>query len=103
MTMRLGDVSIDCQSPQATRDFYAALTGWDCCQAYDCPALREPRGLLILFMACDFAYEPPVWPEEPGLQQKQMHLNLQTRQLAQAVKQALALCSQPRSMVELLL
>lgn len=28
-SLTIGDVSIDCASPEKTRDFYAALTGWE--------------------------------------------------------------------------
>lgn len=44
----IGDISIDCANPERTRDFYAELTGWEKCKAYDCPALTGDGGLLIL-------------------------------------------------------
>ena len=70
----VGDISIDCRNPDLTRDFYHSLTGWEKRVMYGCPALIAENGLVILFMQCDFYYISPVWPEEVGKQQKQMHL-----------------------------
>ena len=94
----IGDLSIDCANPVQTRDFYAALTGWEKREAYGCPALVAENGLLILFMACDFDYIPPVWPEEPEKQQKQMHFNFQVDDLLIAVEEAIKLgATKPQS------
>ena len=84
----IGDISIDCKEPEKLRDFYAALTGWQKRTMYDCPALIAENGLLILFMGCDFEYIPPIWPEGPGTQQKQMHFNFQVDNLPSAAKEA---------------
>ena len=58
---------------------------------YDCPALIADKGLIILFMSCDCEYIPPVWPEQPGKQQKQMHFNFQVDDLQSAVDEAVRL------------
>ncbi len=87
----IGDISIDCENPERTRDFYAALTGWEKRVLYGCPALVAGNGLVILFMGCDFPYIPPVWPEEPGRQQKQMHFNFQAADLSVAVAESIRL------------
>jgi len=87
----LGDISIDCQQPEKLRNFYANLTGWDTQLMYDCPALIADSGLVILFMACDFEYISPVWPEELGKQQKQVHFNFQVDNLLLAVEEAIIL------------
>jgi predicted enzyme related to lactoylglutathione lyase len=42
-------------------------------------------------MGCDFDYIPPVWPEEPGRQQKQMHFNFQVDDLQSTVEEAVRL------------
>ncbi|MDR1821474.1 MAG: VOC family protein [Oscillospiraceae bacterium] len=88
--LTLGDISIDCKAPLTLRDFYAELTGWEKRAMYGWPALISNCGLTILFMQCD-DYIPPVWPEEPGAQQKQMHLNLQAEDLPLAVEKAIRL------------
>jgi predicted enzyme related to lactoylglutathione lyase len=87
--MTIGDLSIDCAYPQRARDFYAALTGWEKREAYGCPALVSETGLLVLFMGCDFEYIPPLWPEEAGKQQKQMHLDFAVDDVASAVEAAI--------------
>jgi predicted enzyme related to lactoylglutathione lyase len=97
--LSIGDISIDCKEPERLRDFYASLTGWDKRSMFDCPALIAENGLVILFMGCDFEYISPVWPEEPGRQQKQMHFNFQVDDLPSAVEEAIKLgavkpCSQ---------
>lgn len=89
--LTIGDISIDCANPERTRDFYSALTGWDKREAYGCAALVGDNGLLILFMGCDFDYIPPVWPDESGQQQKQMHFNFQVDALPSVVEEAIKL------------
>ena len=89
--LTIGDISIDCANPIRTRDFYVALTGWEKREAYGCPALVGENGLLLLFMGCDFEYIPPVWPEEDGKQQKQMHLDFTVDDVPSAVEEAIKL------------
>ncbi len=91
LSLTIGDISIDCENPERSRDFYHALTGWEKRDMYGCPALIADHGLVILFMPCDFDYLPPVWPEEAGQQQKQMHFNFQVSDLPAAVEAALRL------------
>ena len=87
----LGNITIDCENAVALRDFYAGLLGWtpDAIQGH--PVLRGPAGLLLLFNAADFGYERPVWPEEAGKQQKQMHFDFHVDDLAAATARAQAL------------
>ncbi|GHU37794.1 hypothetical protein FACS1894105_10560 [Clostridia bacterium] len=89
MSIYIGDISIDCANPKRTREFYAALTGWERRIMYNCPVLIADNGLVILFMGCDFDFVPPVWPEEPDTQQKQMHFDLGVEDLPTSVEKAL--------------
>ena len=73
--LTIGDLMIDCANAERARDFYADLMGWEKIIAYGCFALKADRGLTILFAETDIPYAPPVWPEEQGKQQKQMHLD----------------------------
>lgn len=94
----VGDISIDCRNPDLTRDFYHSLTGWEKRAMYGCPALIAENCLVILFMQCDFDYIPPVWPEESGKQQKQMHFNFQVSDLPAAVEEAIKIgATKPQS------
>ena len=87
----IGNIAIDCKDAVRLRNFYAELLGWYSCIMYNCPALRSQLGLVLLFMEADFEYVKPVWPEEIGKQQKQMHFDFQVDDLLTAVLQAEAL------------
>lgn len=88
----LGNVAIDCKDAQKLQDFYVGLLGWEKLEMYGCPAVRSQNGIVFLFMsASDFDYMKPVWPEEPGKQQKQMHFDFQVDDLPNAVIEAEAI------------
>ena len=89
--LTIGDLMIDCASAQRARDFYASLTGWEKTVAFGCVALKTSGGLTILFAETDIGYVPPVWPEKPGEQQKQMHLDFTVDDLPSAVEEAIRL------------
>ena len=82
---------IDCANAERTLDFYVNLLGWEKTAAFNRPALKADNGMMILFVETDIPYVPPIWPEEPGKQQKQMHLDLLTDDLPSAVEKALRL------------
>ncbi|MCL2004042.1 MAG: hypothetical protein FWG72_08590 [Oscillospiraceae bacterium] len=87
----VGDLMIDCADAERARGFYAGLMGWEKTTAYGCPAVRTDNGLTILFAEPDIPYAPPVWPEEPGKQQKQMHLDFTVDDVPAAVEKAVSL------------
>ncbi|MCL2445144.1 MAG: VOC family protein [Oscillospiraceae bacterium] len=90
--LTIGDITIDCANAERARDFYADLTGWTKTTAFGALALKAENGMTILFWEPDFIpYVPPVWPEEPGKQQKQMHFNFQVDDLQSAVVEAIRL------------
>ncbi len=91
LNVTIGDLMIDCGNAERTRDFYANLSGWERTVAYGCLALQTDNGLTILFAEADIPYVPPVWPEEPGEQQKQMHLDFTVDDLTSAVEGAILL------------
>lgn len=82
-------INIDCMDAAALRGFYAQLTDWD--RDFHWTALISENGMVVHFMECDFYYIPPVWPEEPGKQQKQMHFNFQVDDLHSAAEEAVHL------------
>jgi predicted enzyme related to lactoylglutathione lyase len=82
-------INIDCPDTRELREFYAQLTGWD--TDFHWTALVADNGMVVHFMQADFEYVPPVWPEEPGCQQKQKHFNFQVDDLMYAVDEAIAL------------
>jgi len=87
----LSHIFIDCKDPQQLQEFYHGLTGLEKCIMYDSPGLIVNENLMILFLACDFDYIPPVWPEKAGRQQKQMHLDFAVEDLESAVAEAVRL------------
>jgi len=88
----LGNVGVDCKDAQKLQNFYAELLGWGKSIMYGCPAVSDRNGIVFLFDASDdYDYTPPVWPEEPGKQQKQMHFDFQVDDLPAAVIEAEAL------------
>jgi len=89
--LTIGDLMIDCANAERARDFYASLTGYEKIVAYGCHAIKTDNGLTILFAETDIPYAPPVWPEEPGKQQKQMHLDFTVDDVQSAMEQAIRL------------
>ncbi len=88
--LRLGNVMVDCPDSGLLADFYAALLGWQRLVLYGLPAVRSNTGVVLLFAQED-DYAPPTWPEVPGKQQKQLHLDFQVPDVAAAVERALSL------------
>jgi len=98
----LGTISIDCRDATSLRDFYADLLGWERLVLFDYPAARGDTGTFLFIQADGFEYVSPVWPEEPGVQQKQIHLDFEVDDLATATAHAESLgavrsATQPRS------
>ena len=88
----IDNIAIDCKDAVKLRDFYAELLGLESFIMYGLPALRSQSGLVLFFKEdADFEYVKPVWPEEIGKQQKQMHFGFQVDDLITAVLQAEAL------------
>lgn len=86
----LGNVMVDCDDNIKLQRFYAELLGWESCTLYDLPAVRSAAGVVFLFCQ-EEDYVRPVWPEQPGCQQKQMHFDFQVQDVQQAVRRAEAL------------
>jgi len=82
---------IDCANAELSREFYSNLMGWDKIIAFDCLAVKTDNGMTTLFAEIDITYIPPVWPEEPGKQQKQMHLDFLVDDFPFAVEEAIRL------------
>lgn len=86
----LGDIVVDCRDAKKLRDFYAELLGWAKLDVYGLPALKSGNGTVFLF-GQEEDYVPPVWPEEPGKQQKQLHFDFEVPDVPAAVRKAEAL------------
>ncbi len=86
----LGNVMVDCGDEALLQRFYSELLYWEPCRMYGHCAVRSSNGVVFLF-AAEPDYVPPVWPEEDGRQQKQMHFDFQVESVPQAVARAEAL------------
>ena len=83
----LGNVMVDCDDEKKLQNFYGELLGWEKCELYARPAVRSSTGIVFLFIE-ETDYIRPVWPEEAGKQQKQMHFDFQVDNLPEMVKKA---------------
>lgn len=83
----LGNVMVDCNDEKQLQRFYGDLLGWEMCELYARPAVRSSNGIVFLFIE-EPDYLPPVWPEENGRQQKQMHFDFQVENVEKAVERA---------------
>ena len=88
--IQLGNVMIDCDDEQCLCSFYGALLGWRRGSLFGRPSLTSESGLIFLFVQ-EEDYLPPVWPEQPNHQQKQMHFDFQVPDVQAAVEQAILL------------
>lgn len=83
----LGNVMVDCDDEKKLQRFYGELLGWEVCELFARPAVRSSSGIVFLFIE-EKDYVPPVWPEDTGKQQKQMHFDFQVDNVAEMVKKA---------------
>lgn len=83
----LGNVMVDCDDERKLQRFYEELLGWEMCELFARPAVSSSSGIVFLFIE-EKDYVPPVWPEDTGKQQKQMHFDFQVDNVAEMVKKA---------------
>lgn len=83
----LGNVMVDCDDERKLQNFYSELLGWEMCELFARPAVRSSSGIVFLFVE-EEGYVPPIWPEEAGRQQKQMHFDFQVDDVMEMVKKA---------------
>ena len=83
----LGNVMVDCDDERKLQRFYGELLGWEMCELFARPAVSSSSGIVFLFIE-EKDYLPPVWPEDTGKQQKQMHFDFQVDNVAEMVKKA---------------
>ncbi|GAA2299451.1 VOC family protein [Streptomyces kunmingensis] len=93
MTATLGGFVLGTPDPPALADFYRALLGWE-------EAERDPEWVRLnapgqerpsLGFQLETDHTPPVWPQRPGSQQMQGHLDLQVLDLEAETERARAL------------
>lgn len=86
----LATVVLDCPDAHVLADFYSRLLGWKITLSEPGWVLmRNPTGGTGLSFQAEEWYRPPVWPEEPGEQQKMLHLDVRVYDLEAAGAHAL--------------
>jgi hypothetical protein len=71
-------VNFDCSDAHEMARFYGGLLGWEPTAVEPGWVLmRHPQGGTGLSFQKIEGYERPMWPEEPGRQQKMIHLDVQ--------------------------
>lgn len=71
-------VNLDCDDAHEMARFYGGLLGWDPTAVEpDWVLMRNPQGGTGLSFQQTDGYVRPTWPEEPGRQQKMIHLDVQ--------------------------
>lgn len=76
-TVAMGTICIDCSDAHEMARFYGGLLGWE--PTFTEPnwvLMRNPAGGVGLSFQAEPSFEPPTWPEEPGKQQKMLHLDV---------------------------
>jgi len=110
----LQTVNLDCSDPQEMARFYGGLLGWEPTAVEpDWVLMRDPKGGTGLSFQQIEGYQSPTWPEEPGQQQKMIHLDIRvTPATADALEEAARLAlsvggtlaeSQPREDLRIIL
>lgn len=108
-SFHLATVNIDCADAQAMAEFYGRLLGWEVTyRDHDFVLMQDPAGGTGLSFQEETWYQPPVWPERPGEEDKMIHLDIKVNDLDAAVAHALAAGArlaeyQPRSDLRILL
>jgi len=70
-------VNLDCADAHEMARFYGGLLGWETTAVEPGWVLmRDPGGGTGLSFQQTEVHERPVWPEEPGQQQKMLHLEI---------------------------
>ena len=77
LPIKLDAVVLECRDVVQLADFYARLLGWDNHYQQDdgwADIVAPSGGVKIAFQKNE-EYIPPIWPEEPGMQQMMVHLD----------------------------
>lgn len=91
--VKLADLVIDCADAEGLCNFYEGLLGWKRGDLFGHPAVISENGVMFAFVKEEVPglYEPPVWPEIEGKQQKQIHFDFLVPDVPEAVAKAEAL------------
>ena len=85
-------LTVDCSDAEVVGAFYSHLFGWEITARDGTGWLQisNPHGGISLNIQAEEAYEPPVWPDQPGRQAKMMHFEVLVDDLDAAARLVLA-------------
>jgi catechol 2,3-dioxygenase-like lactoylglutathione lyase family enzyme len=85
--LRWTGVCIDCADAEELATFYGRLLGYEVARrdGQGWIAMCAPDGGTDLLLQSEAAYQAPVWPEEPGAQDKMLHFEIAVDDLDAAV------------------
>ena len=90
-SLRLATICIDCADADVMAEFYGRLLGLEVAlREPDWVLMRDPAGGTGMSFQAEAEYHEPVWPEQPGGQDKMLHLDIHVDDLDAAVAHALA-------------
>lgn len=94
LPIALDAVVLECRNAATLSDFYIRLLGWkrNHVEENEWTDIISPSGGVKIAFQQNPDYVPPVWPDEPGVQQQMAHLDFTVRdqaQMALAVRHAL--------------
>ena len=76
-SLTIRTVNLDCADAHAMARFYGGLLGWEPTVVEpDWVLMRHPGGGTGLSFQQTEGYARPTWPEQPGRQQKMLHLDV---------------------------
>lgn len=88
--LRLQTVNIDCADAEAMAAFFGRLLGWEVTyRDGGFVLMRDPDGGVGLSFQVIEGYRAPTWPEEPGGQDKMVHLDIRVEDLDASVAYAI--------------
>lgn len=89
--LRIKTVNMDCGNAAEMAAFWSKFLGWDV--SYDdgnFKLIQDPSGGTGVSFQERPDYIVPTWPEEEGLQQKMLHLEIQVEDVQEAAEFAIA-------------
>jgi predicted enzyme related to lactoylglutathione lyase len=89
--LRWNAVCLDCADADEMAIFYERLLGWKVTgsDGEGWIAMNDPSGGVGLLFQAEQWYQPPVWPERPGLQHKMLHFEIEVDDVEAAVAHAM--------------
>ncbi|SEO75045.1 VOC family protein [Trujillonella endophytica] len=87
-TVRLTAAVLGTPDPRGLARFCQRLLGWPIRDDTDEWATLRPEGSAGLSFQLERDHVPPVWPQEPGAQQMQLHLDFEVDDLTAACEHA---------------